>query len=179
MGILNLSRFALSICAAVILFAGCGGGSQLPIGQLTNGKQVSHKVATQKSAAQRFLSLYGEMFTATGVRRDCHTNGQNYTKVIFKAYGYATGPLPGTFSTHGHGIGYYAQGYHLNFRERFTIISSSRHLSGVATSYSFTIGCRPTILDVTANYSINKHRKRDYGTTSVTLDNRSFSETFQ
>jgi hypothetical protein len=160
------------------MLAGCGGGSQALIGQSATPKQLSYEFATAAPLVNRLLSLYGETFTGTRVHRTCHTDGQGFGKLSFKAYGNATGPVTGTFEARGVATIYCTRGCQWHFKETFTIISSYQSVSGVATSDSFGIGCDPPNTDLTADYVL-KHGQQDYGTTSVILENHSFSETFQ
>lgn len=98
----DTSPYALRICAAIAILAGCG-GSQVPIGPVQLGKNTatttrvgppgSRAISSVRSASE----LSGEALTSTEVtlkQKDCHCT--------FRATGRATGPYPGTFTAKGY-----------------------------------------------------------------------------
>ena len=174
---LNRTCCTLGVFMAAVLFAACG-GSRGFIGQPATGGQVGNMEAKATSSSDRPLSLAGETFSATNARRHCQSNGQNYTRVEFDAYGYAAGPLPGTFNVHGRGMYYCPRGCRSLFKETFSIAAGSRHVYGAAQTNSFGMNCPPPRISGTADFAL-RHQQQVRGTTYIIFDNRSFSEKFQ
>jgi hypothetical protein len=181
---LNLSRCGLSVCAAAMLLAGCGGLiGQAPDGQAPIAGQMD-SLSMTSSSARPLVSLKGETFTASKVeiQRSCpYDRGALATQVDFQVQGKANGPEVGTFKVSGSASD---EVEHFSFNETFEIISGSRHIHGTAhTTQGFEISCRhsdgkDSKFNVNAEYR-RTHGSLDRGSTNVLLNKRSFLQTFQ
>jgi hypothetical protein len=120
----ELSRYALSFCAAATMLAGCG-GSQGLIGQSATGQPATAKQAGYNLAYPDRSS--SEVLTASHVRLhtlDCSSG----VTVAFRTEGKAEGPLPGSFAAKGEwGFRIFNTWY---FDESFAITSGSSQVSG-------------------------------------------------
>jgi hypothetical protein len=182
MNSLNLSRYALSACVAAVLLAGCGGSQGFTgnsaAAQPAIARQMGYSLTAMPSLVSPLLSLKGETLTATDTHRVCKAFSGNDISLTFKAFGKASGPFVGTFRVDGDAAYYFERGYRQIFLETFRIISGSRRISGSAeTTDQIALNCHPATLKVATGFSL-KHRQRDRGTTDVTFNNHSFSETF-
>jgi hypothetical protein len=122
---LNQCHCAPSVCAAMILLAGCG-NSQMLIGQPSTGEPATAKrVAYTLPAANTSTS---EVLTASHVSLHSVTCSGLVFRVRFRTQGKAEGPLSGSFTAQGFWNldGINSAGFH----ESFTITSGSSQVSG-------------------------------------------------
>jgi hypothetical protein len=98
---ISRGHYALSVCAAAAMLAGCGGGSTSPSYQPPGMSQSS--LAQSASSSQRVgpNSSGTEVLSGTAKVRSgrCRKSSGSYTH--FSAHGKATGPYPGTFIASG------------------------------------------------------------------------------
>ena len=112
-------HYALSLCAAAAILAGCGGAarSALPNGIEQNAARVALNSVPPPSSAN-------EVLTATDVTVGSYcpaTEGAS-----FSASGTATGPYPGTFTASGYwNSGEGLDHYFWDFRESIKIVSNT------------------------------------------------------
>jgi hypothetical protein len=123
---LSLSRHALSVCAAGVLFVGCG-GPQAPTVTPASIRQSSANRYAQESGSDATIGLYPDaIHRETLHTRHVQTHCGHPTSG-FHAHGVASGPFPGSFTasgTFGEILG------HWSFNEKFTIRTRLEALSG-------------------------------------------------
>ncbi len=111
--------YALSVCIAAAMLAGCGGSTQpsFPNGMEQNATRVALNSVTLPSSAS-------EVLTATDVTVSSYcptTEGAS-----FSASGTATGPYPGTFTASGYwNSGEGLHHFFWDFRESIKIVSNT------------------------------------------------------
>jgi hypothetical protein len=177
-------HYALSVCAAAAILAGCGGLAQLP--NPTAQTSLGNTGATFRVVSPSFATpervgpnSYGTEALAGKAKliKPCHRAKHGWN-TSFSAHGNATGPYPGTFTASGSWAEYYGHGGPevWSFSETFAITSGSSTISGTAGRPGFnTLSC--TVLknltvpytsgSVSGNALINIIQKQDF---SETLD---------
>jgi hypothetical protein len=142
---LSRAHYALSVCATVIMLAGCGEALQSPspTAQMPFSKGGARDTlgSISGAASQRLgpdSSGY-EGFSAPKTRIHCHSYFYNpYDfgfNAKFRATGTATGPYPGTFTASGSWSYEVNRGgqFSSSFQEKFAIRSGSSKISGTAS----------------------------------------------
>jgi hypothetical protein len=116
-------RYALSICAAATVLAGCGGATQFP----------NPGVPTPLGNASNhpdFGSVNAERLRARGVKGECGGDGTSWG-CHFHARGRAVGPYPGTFFAHCQSTwSKFSLKTWWTFQEHFIIRSGSSKIDG-------------------------------------------------
>ncbi len=145
---ISSAHYALGICAAAIILAGCGGSTQLPnpvaptsLGGAGTGFRVTspnfatpERVGPNSSSAEKLTGM--ARLHACQIKYISNGNviiGEEYRR-DFHAQGRAKGPYTGTFIASGHWIFTYE--YPLEFwalAGDFTITSGSSKVSGTIT----------------------------------------------
>jgi hypothetical protein len=141
---ISRGHYALSFCAAAIMFAGCGGVTQFPnpVAQTSlGGDGTGFRVASPGFATPRRVgpnSSGTEALTGKAkIIKPCGAirgkGGKRHgSSTSFSAHGNATGPYPGTFTASGSWAGYPERTGKVQwvFGETFTITSSPSTISG-------------------------------------------------
>jgi hypothetical protein len=147
MKILDLSRYALGICAGTAILAGCNsGGSQVaPAGPMQQSRARLDLNAEAGPAKPLTTPLSGEVFSASNVtvKTTKCGGGQIQGKVAtFGASGKTEGPYRGTFSAKGDwGWSSFPLGRGTwHFNESFGITSGTRTISGKVAGFSHGFG---------------------------------------
>ena len=172
---LNLSRCALSVCVAAIMFAGCENN-----GTVSQGNQQSissHFLPSTRSHiyVRDPRTFSGETFVGKRTHAICQPVADG-SIIHFKATGTAAGPFPGTFTARGHYL------FSLNvliFAERFEVTSGSQKISGVGGGPLKPMGynCKNPSFQVEASYRLK--RRSGSGRTSLTVAPHTFDQTFE
>lgn len=132
---ISSSHYALGICAAAIILAGCGGATQFPnpVAQTSIGGAgtafrvtspsfaTAERVGSDSSSSERLIGT---------VKRRCHKEADNINRRWFNASGKAAGPYPGTFTAKGQWWTQDVRGLDWRFHESFIIRSGTSTLSG-------------------------------------------------
>jgi len=115
------SRYALCICAAAALLAGCGGSQAQGAAWTPSQQNVTGVLANDSNS-----ELHGETFSASGGTFSCAKHA-DYSISHFATSGNASGPLPGSFSASG---SWRLSSGTWSFQEKFEILSGSQTISG-------------------------------------------------
>lgn len=142
---LSRAQYALSVCATVIMLAGCGEALQSPspTAQMPFSKGGARDAfgSISGAASQRLGpdSSGNERFSAPKTRIRCHSYFYNPSdfgfNTKFRATGTATGPYPGTFTASGFWNYEFLHGqFSSSFQEKFAIRSGSSKIRGTASA---------------------------------------------
>jgi hypothetical protein len=122
-------HYALSVCAAGAMLAGCGGSAQLPNptapAPVTNSRAADRFTSPSNAVPERVGSDTSSTERLAGTAKLSRCN----LRTRFRVRGVATGPNPGTFTAKGvWGSAFPEQGWF--FRESFVITSGSQTIDG-------------------------------------------------
>ncbi|MGB8967136.1 MAG: hypothetical protein WCB99_16025 [Candidatus Cybelea sp.] len=163
-------HYALSVCVAAAMLAGCGGSTQFqnPTAQTPVGNAITpEQIASPSFAMPERMgpnSSGAEVLTGKATLHRCHPGGSfEFFRRFSHAHGKATGPYPGTFTASGGwGISEIISGNKIDlfwgFSERFIITSGASKISGTIEGMSDENpfpGCTsfgPETLQYTSNY---------------------------
>jgi hypothetical protein len=159
------------LCLSAAILAGCRSAQ--------TAFSVAPVTPNAASSVRADAKLRGESLTSTEVRSHCHYLSQPPGTLIgaFRAYGSASGPLPGTFMATGGLRG----GLVRNFSERLTIKSGSQEISG-SVSYGGVhgaAGCSKRRLSFDFPKLTYKVEPDQHGHASATLSSGSLNESFK
>jgi hypothetical protein len=191
MKIVSRRPYALRVCAATAMLAGCGGSTQFPnpTAQASAGNAITSKrVASPSFAMPERIGAKAsgaEVLTGKASLHRCHSYGFEFFRHFSHAYGKATGPYPGTFTASGHwGVSELvingSVDFFWGFSERFIITSGASKISGTIggtsdeSSFPSCTSFGPQTLQYTSTYGegnadIQIIEKGDFSETLVGL----------